>query len=66
MDRAAPKRAYGWPRVAVRSPSRGMVATAVEALGLLLIAVGVGLIFVPAGVIVAGLALVLVAQGVGR
>lgn len=59
-------RAYGWPKIATRRPNRGAVAIAVESLGLLLVAVGVGLVYLPAGVIVAGLALVLVAQGVGR
>ena len=65
MSDARATRAYGWPRIAQR-PTRGAVATAVEVVGLLLIAVGVALVYLPAGVIVAGLALVLLAQGVGR
>ncbi|MGN6564817.1 MAG: hypothetical protein ACTHMU_19325 [Thermomicrobiales bacterium] len=70
MERAtpqpAPTRAYGWPRLNMRRPSKGAVATGVEALGLALIALGVGLWALPAGLIVAGIALVIIAQGVGR
>lgn len=62
----APTRAYGWPRLSMRRPTKGAVATAVETCGLALIALGVGLWALPAGLIVAGVALVIIAQGVGR